>query len=314
MKKISQLTEFTKLYLFTVFSNISPNRKIKYFLYFFFKTAYYNLKYSYKNIFIPSNEFKFKFTKGNYWNRCINHLNFVGKYFDINKIHKAIVIENTVQNFTSQSDKNLNNDFFYNKNLINYSKYLTKFFKDVKYNNMLYWYGKCYHSFISNILSSKQIEITKNSHVLEIGPGLGLNSLFYSDFNSRDIYFFDLNSMILIQKKIENEIKKTKKLNNIIYNHDVSSLEKSLASKQFYIFSKHAFSEFPINLREKFENLVRLSKFSLFLSNTFFENVENEKYFKNLSYKINKKLTVKDFVYPNQDKFSKTHKYFIFHD
>lgn len=314
MNKILQLYIYLKLYYFTLRSNISANQNIKSYIIIFFKSAFFNLKYSYRNIFKPANNIVFEFSKGNYWDKCINHLNFVGKYFNVNQIHKATVVELTIQSFTSKLDKNLNNDFFNNKNLINYSKYLFKLFNDTKYNKMLYWYGSFYHTFISNILSSNELEIIKNSNVLEIGPGLGLNCLFYSDFNSKEIYFFDLSSMILIQKKIESEIKKTKKLNNIIYNDDVVSLEKALKEKRFYIMSWYAFSEFPINLREKFENLIRLSKFSLFLSNTIFENVENEKYFKNLSYRINKKLTIKDYIYPNQDKFTEKHKYFILHD
>ena len=159
MNNVLKIFQYLRLYLFTILSNISPNRNIKSFIIIFFKSAFFNLKYSYRNIFKPANNIVFEFSKGNYWDRCINHLNFVGKYFNVNQIHKATVLELTVQSFTSKYDKSLNNDFFNNKNLINYSKYLFKLFNDTKYNKMLYWYGSFYHTFISNILSSNELEI-----------------------------------------------------------------------------------------------------------------------------------------------------------
>ena len=67
-------------------------------------------------------------------------------------------------------------------------------------------------------------------------------------------------------------------------------------------------------MRDKFENLIRKSRLSIFLSNVEFENVKNEKYFQDLAKKIEKNLVVKDYYYPEQDKFTKKHKYFILND
>ena len=87
MNKILRLFEFIKYYIFTIFSNIDPSKNIKFVLFIFLKSAYYNLKYSFKNIFKPSNNIKFNFSRGNYWDRCANHLNFTSKYYDTNQIH-----------------------------------------------------------------------------------------------------------------------------------------------------------------------------------------------------------------------------------
>lgn len=313
MNKILRLFEFIKYYIFTIFSNIDPSKNIKFVLFIFLKSAYYNLKYSFKNIFKPSNNIKFNFSRGNYWDRCANHLNFTSKYYDTNQIHKAPVVSITTW-YNSPFNKNLKDNYFLNEKINKFSKILTDTFDDINYSDTLYWYGQFYHSLISDIISEKQKEYVNNCHVLEIGPGLGLNSLFYSDFNSRDIYYYDLYSMTLLQKRIENLLNKNNKINKIIYHDKVKSLEQDLISKDYYIISRYAFSEFPLNLRNEFEKIIKNSKFSLFLSNTEFENIKNENYFQSLAKNINKNLTIKNFYYPEQDPFTKKHNFYILHD
>lgn len=311
---IKKLFVYIKYFFFTLGSNISPNKNIKYYIFILLKSSFTNIKYSYKNIFNPLNDIKFEFSKGSYWDRCVNHLNFVGKYFNTSQIHNAVVLQMTVHALATKSNKNLTDKYFTNNNLNNYSNFLSNIFENINDKKMLFWYGSFYHTFVSDVLSLDQKRCTENSHVLEIGPGLGLNSLIYSDFNSKEIYYFDLSSMILIQKNIEQKIKTLKKINEIIYNDDATILEKSLSTKDFYIISRYAFSEFPLNIRSKFEKLIKMSKFSLFLSNEIFENVDNKKYFKDLTNKIGKKLLIKDYYYPEQDRFTKKHKYFIIYD
>ena len=306
-----KIYNYFKLYLFTIFSNISPNRNIKSYFIIFLKSAFYNLKYSFKNILKPSNDINFKFTKGKYWDRCTNHLNFIDKYVDINQICNVPVLQMTVASFSLGLNKTLENNFFSNNKLIEYSKVISNIFNTVNYKNILYWFGTIYYIFTSDIISKTDKEFIKNSHVLEIGPGLGLNSLIYSDLNPKEIFYFDLTAMLRIQKKIEIKIKKNNYLNEIIY---VDELERALLSRDYYIFSRYAFSEFPINLRNKFEDIIKNSKFSLFISNLKFENIDNEIYFKNLAEKLNKNLTIKEYYYPEQDNYTKKHKYFILND
>ena len=87
-----------------------------------------------------------------------------------------------------------------------------------------------------------------------------------------------------------------------------------MLSKNYYIVSRYAFSEFPLNLRNEFEKIIKNSKFALFLSNVEFEKIKNVNYFQDLAKKINKKLTIKNFIYPEQDIFTKKHNFFILHD
>ena len=51
MRNTLKLYHYLKLYLFTIFSNISPNNNFKSNVVIFLKSAFYNIKYSYKNIF-----------------------------------------------------------------------------------------------------------------------------------------------------------------------------------------------------------------------------------------------------------------------
>ena len=316
MNNCTKLFEYIKYYFFTLLSNVSPNDNIKSYFVIFYKSAYKNIKYSYKNIFKSFNNKKFKFSKGNYWDRCINHLNFIGKYYHIDEIHKSPLINLTVINFNYKNrvPTDLKNIFFNNERLNYHSKIISEKFSGVKFNNILQWYGAYHYTLSKNILSKKQMDITKNCNVLEIGPGLGLNSLIYSDINSKEIFFYDLEEMKEIQKKIENSFRKSCSINKIRYFDNIVRLKESLIAKDYYIVSCYAFSEFPEYLRNKFQKLIQNSKFSIFLSNEKFENVINHNYFYNLAKNINKNIKVKKFNYPSQDGFTKKHKYFIIGD
>ena len=84
-----------------------------------------------------------------------------------------------------------------------------------------------------------------------------------------------------------------------------------MVSKDYTVFSSYAFSEFPITIRKKFEELIKKSKLSIFLSNNKFENVDNNEYFSKVSERLQKNLVIKNFEYPSQDGYTKKHKYFI---
>lgn len=308
-----KIYNYLRLYLFTIFSNISPNKKLKSNLIIFFKSAFLNILYSYKNIFINIPNKKFFFTHGNYWQRCINHLNFVGIYYDDDKLHKSPVINLTIINFNykNRTSHDLRDAFFKNEKLNYFSKIIYKLFTNSNYNNILQWFGAYFYTFSNKTLSENQLKKLNNSFILEIGPGLGLNSLIYSEINKNEIFFYDLEQMSEIQKKIENSLRKKFQINKIKYFTDVDNLEAKLINKEYVIFSSYAFSEFPIKLREKFDNVIKNSKLSIFLSNAKFENIENKIYFLSLANKLKKNLEIKKFVYPSQDGYTKNHNYFI---
>tara|TARA_B100000989_G_scaffold292700_1_gene269026 strand:+ start:1277 stop:2230 length:954 start_codon:yes stop_codon:yes gene_type:complete len=308
-----KIYNYLRLYLFTIFSNISPNKKLKSNLVIFFKSAFLNILYSYKNIFINIPNKKFFFTHGNYWQRCINHLNFVGIYYDDDKLHKSPVINLTIINFNykNRTSHDLRDAFFKNEKLNYFSKIIYKLFTNSNYNNILQWFGAYFYTFSNKTLSENQLKKLNNSFILEIGPGLGLNSLIYSEINKNEIFFYDLEQMSEIQKKIENSLRKKFQINKIKYFTDVDNLEAKLINKEYVIFSSYAFSEFPIKLREKFDNVIKNSKLSIFLSNAKFENIENKIYFLSLANKLKKNLEIKKFVYPSQDGYTKNHNYFI---
>lgn len=308
-----KIFNYFRLYLFTIFSNISPNNNLRSNLIIFFKSAFFNLFYSYKNILKNLPDKKFSLSRGNYWQRCINHLNFVGLYYDNDKLHKSPIINLTVINFNykNRTSHDLKDVFFKNEKLNYFSKIIYKLFTNSNYNNILQWFGAYYYTFSNKILSENQLNKINNSLVLEIGPGLGLNSLIYSEKNKHEIFFYDLEQMIEIQKKVENSLRKNYQINKIKYFSDIENLEAQLTNKDYVIFSSYAFSEFPIKLREKFDYIIKNSKLSIFLSNEKFENVENKIYFSSLANRLKKSLEIKKFVYPSQDGFTRKHNYFI---
>jgi len=315
MNKFLHLINYLKYFFFTLISNVSPNRNIKQFFSSFLKSFFSNIIYSYKNIFKPTNNIKYNFKSGSYWDGCLNHLNFVAKYFDENNIFKSLVLNLTVLNIRNKTTKiNLENIFFSNQKLIKYSNIIFNNFEGLKIKNILQWYGSYVYSLSENVLDSELIDITKKSSVLEIGPGLGLTNLIYSDLNSNDIFYYDLLEMTLLQKRLEKKIKDSHKLNEINYFNNLVDLKEKLISKDYYIISMYAFSEFPMPLRKSFDDVIKNSKFSLFLSNENFENIKNETYFKGLAVRINKKIKVKIFDYPARLKFANKHKYFIIYD
>ena len=202
MSNTLKLYHYLKLYLFTIFSNISPNNNLKSNVVIFLKSAFYNIKYSYKNIFKNYNYIDYKYFNGTYWERCINHLNFVGKYYDDDKILKSPVINLTVTNINYKNRKieDFIDNLFNNERLKYNSKIINEIFKDTKYYNILQWLGIHYYTFSEKVINKKQLDVFKESSILDIGPGLSLNSLLYSDINNKDIIFYDLKPMSVIQK------------------------------------------------------------------------------------------------------------------
>lgn len=309
-----KIYNYFRLYLFTIFSDISPNNTtLKTNLIIFFKAAFLNFFYSYKNIFKNLPDKRFSFSHGNYWQRCINHLNFVNLYYDNNKLHKSPILNLTVINFNykNRTSNNLKDAFFKNEKLNYFTKIIFNLFSNSNYNNILQWFGAYYYTFSNKILSENQLNKINNSLILEIGPGLGLNSLIYSEKNKHEIFFYDLEQMSEIQKKVENSLRKNCQINKIKYFSDVNNLEAQLINKDYVIYSSYAFTEFPIKLREKFNDILKNSKLSIFLSSEIFENVENKTYFISLANRLKKRLEIKKFVYPSQDFYTKKHNYFI---
>jgi hypothetical protein len=149
----------------------------------------------------------------------------------------------------------------------------------------------------------------KNLSVLEIGPGVGFNSLIYESFIKKEIYFYDFEEMIDIQKNILQNFSNLKNKINFFSNIDL--LKKKIKNDNYFITSYWAFSEFDIEDRSNFSEIIEKSKFSIFLSNSKFEKINNHDYFNNLSKKINKKLLIFPFEKKYQENFTKSHNYYI---
>ena len=88
-------------------------------------------------------------------------------------------------------------------------------------------------------------------------------------------------------------------------------MKEKLKNKNYFITSYWAFTEFNLEDRNKFLEVIKNAQFSMFLSNNEFENVDNELFFYELSKKVNKNLLVIPFKKKNQRGFTKRHNYYI---
>jgi hypothetical protein len=283
-------------------TNTSPHKNFKSLTVNYINSFFYNFIYSFKNILRPQKlNFSIKKTGSKYWDNCNEHIRFVIKYYSLRHYlcSPVIKIVCSSNHHKVKLSKNFikKNSFFKNFANIIYKKFVNTNFNAIIRSLSLYKY-------IFNLPFIKK-KLSQNISCLEIGPGLGFNSFYYSCLNSKPIYFFDTPEMNFLQKKIYNYLAKSIKLNKIYFETDVKNLEKKIKQKKYYIFAFWSFSEFSHLNRVKFHQLIKKSLFSVFIFNEFFEQVNNQKYFIELASIINKKIKFLPLKY---DKNTKKHK------
>ena len=186
---------------------------------------------------------------------------------------------------------------------------IIKEFNYLNYNSVYDWLDTYNQSLKNEKITFESYKNIKDLSVLEIGPGIGFNSLIYESFTSKDIYFYDFKEFLDIQKKILKNFDNL--LNKVNFFSDIDLLKDKLKDKDYFVTSYWAFSEFNMEDRKMFYKVIENAAFSLFLSNPNFEDVSNHVFFNDLSKKINKKLLVIPFEKNNQQIFTKAHNYYI---
>lgn len=296
-------------YLFkTLLSNISTNKSILRVTKLGLKVFFVNLKYSIKNFNkVPIKTYG-KNPKSFFWKKALIHLRFINYFYERQYILKAPIIKIVAGGFLRDVNTN-----YYTKDLNNEIKMISKkIIEEFKFLNFysVYSYLETYFQSLNNgLVLFDDYKNMKNLSVLEIGPGVGFNSLIYESFIKKEIYFYDLEEMIDIQKNILQNFSNLKNKINFFSNIDL--LKKKIKNDNYFITSYWAFSEFDIEDRSNFSEIIEKSKFSIFLSNSKFEKVNNHDYFNNLSKKINKKLLIVPFEKKYQENFTKSHNYYI---
>ena len=126
-----------------------------------------------------------------------------------------------------------------------------------------------------------------NSSVpVEFGPGLGAAAMLYSKYFKTKVVLFDLPETTILRKIIFESLSKNGFDENRYEQYsDIDSLMAKKPNVTSFI-STWAFTETPLELREKFFPLLKDSMAILIVSNNHFGNVDNFSYLKNLSKKL----------------------------
>ena len=160
-----------------------------------------------------------------------------------------------------------------------------------------------------------KIDLKRDINVIfEFGAGYGLMARIFSKINKKIKYIcFDTNFVNLLQyyylshNKLDvgfsNNYKffLTSKINNFQIKHDL-------------FIANWSFSEVPLNLRKKFINLMKRSKFLFISFQEKFEDIDNLKYFKELETKFSNKYEIKiikNKFYKGNIFFKQNHYFFI---
>jgi len=292
----------------TLLSNISTNKSILRIAKLGLKVFFINLKYSIKNF----NKVPIK-TYGNnpksfFWKNALIHLRFINYFYERQYILKAPIIKIVAGGFLRDVNANYDTQDLNNEIKIISQKIIGEF-KFLNFYSVYNFLETYFQSLNNGLVLFNDYKNMKNLSVLEIGPGVGFNSLIYESFIKKKIYFYDFEEMIDIQKNILQNFSNLKNKINFFSNIDL--LKKKIKNDNYFITSYWAFSEFDIEDRSNFSKIIEKSKFSIFLSNSKFEKINNHDYFNNLSKKINKKLLIFPFEKKYQENFTKSHNYYI---
>jgi len=307
---MSSVMIYFKYLIKTILSNISPNKSIFNVVVVCIRTFLLNLKYSFKNFYkLPSKIYSDDISKSSFWTNALTHLRFVNYFYDRKNILKAPIIKIVAGGFL----RDLSNIDYKNQNIdIITDKAANKIIKEfnyLNYNSVYDWLDTYNQSLKNEKITFESYKNIKDLSVLEIGPGIGFNSLIYESFTSKDIYFYDFKEFLDIQKKILKNFDNL--LDKVNFFSDIDLLKEKLKDKDYFVTSYWAFSEFNMEDRKMFYKVIENASFSLFLSNPNFEDVSNHVFFNDLSKKINKKLLVIPFEKKNQPGFTKAHNYYI---
>jgi len=169
-------------YLFkTLLSNISTNKSILKFAKFGLKVFFINLKYSIKNF----NKAPIK-TYGNnpksfFWKNALIHLRFINYFYERQHILKAPIIKIVGGGFLRDVNTNYDTQDLNNEIKMISQKIIGEF-KFLNFYSVYNFLETYFQSLNNRRILFNDYKNMKNLSVLEIGPGVGFNSLIYESF------------------------------------------------------------------------------------------------------------------------------------
>jgi len=119
-----------------------------------------------------------------------------------------------------------------------------------------------------------------------LGAGIGTNAALHASLSKKGVYTFDIPAMNSVREIVTGKISKSVALSEITYFSDPKKLTESTKDKPYIVISYWAFTEFPLELRSQFEDLLTGAKFCFIISNPEFEGVNNFEYFESLKNRL----------------------------
>ena len=140
------------------------------------------------------------------------------------------------------------------------------------------------------------IKLKNINSVFEFGGGYGCMARIFYRLNKKIRYdIFDTPIVSLIQyyylKSLKLNVGYKKNQFRLLNNHKDLINMKDRKSNLF--IANWSLSEVPISFRKKFLHTIKCHEFFLISFQAYFENIDNLKYFKNVSKLLNKQFTIK---------------------
>ncbi len=209
--------------------------------------------------------------------------------------HSKSYMEFMKENFTDKHIKIIPEESI--KTVEKVARALTDKFEGLDYDTVRLWlltYQYGLNKF--NPDSDKLSQRLANTHIIELGAGIGANVAVHASLSDKGVSVFDIPPMLRLQKQILDRISEDIEMSDISYYSEVEKLIESSKGKKYIVVSYWAFTEFPEGLRKSLDSLIEGAEFSFFACNSEFEGINNLEYMENLTARLKDKKMRSEFI------------------
>lgn len=161
----------------------------------------------------------------------------------------------------------------------------------------------------------KCLAALQDSPIIEFGPGTGLAGILYNRLLGQKVYFLDLEEVTRLRGKILELLADQTKRDLGVSNLAFEDFCSSEVLENFSFISTWAFSETPVEVRERYKPFLAKSKIVLIIANAKFNEVENHQYFGNNFLSQSHELIADEdlsFLGKNYPSYMKRHRFYLY--
>ncbi len=263
-------------------------------------------------------DFDTNLSKNKIWWFFSNQLGFTLKHINVRDYLNTPVVLKTTNGVEQMPDRLFNSSTNSLLQIRVVSELLNKNYSSFRVEKWEHWLSR-YQLTNDRLLKNAGITNAKLSSLstLEIGAGIGVNSLVESLMVEQGVVNinYDLPGMLSLQRNIRDflvlEEQNEELFNNIKYTSNYEELLTLLSNNEYKILTYWAFTEFPLEEREKFEKVFKGAKYAIVVANRLFDDVDNFDYIHKLAKRINKDLYETHVENPANLGYVKNHKAFL---